>query len=180
MTKKIETAVNKTVEHGSTCLSRDDSEAFDRLYLHVHSLEAAARETFQQQFRDDYRAVVQKLQENVPLDAADRELLTQLIIADARSYVKHQKEYEGWKDRIAQLLSDLKKTQAQGVRTTEDLLHIQAICRDLRAVLPDIAYFLRERERVQSYARNDLQALPPEVKKLLAEIVDAMMKSDKM
>jgi hypothetical protein len=66
------------------------------------------------------------------------------------------------------------------VQTTDDLLHIQALCRDLRSILPDLTFYLRERERVQSYEKNDIQSLRPELKKLLAEVIDAMMKSDKM
>jgi hypothetical protein len=180
MTKKIDAVTTTTVKYGADCLNHDNSEAFERLYLQIQSLETMARETFQYQFRRDYQAVVKKLQEGETLTPADRELLAQLIIAEAKSYVKHEKEYEGWKDRIATLLSALKQTQEQGVRTTEDLLHIQAICRDLRAVLPDITHYLRERERVQSYEQNDLQALPQEMKELLAEIVEAMMLSEKM
>jgi len=46
---------------------------------------------------------------------------------------------------------------------SDDLLHIQSICRDLRSVLPDLTFYLRERERVQSYEKNDIGSLPPRV-----------------
>jgi hypothetical protein len=59
-------------------------------------------------------------------------------------------------------------------------LHIQALCRDLRSVLPDITFYLSERERIQGYEKNDLNALPPELKSFLADFVKSLMESDKM
>jgi hypothetical protein len=78
------------------------------------------------------------------------------------------------------MLGDLKRVQDKGIQTTDDLLHIQALCRDLRAVLPDITFYLRERERIQGYEQNDLNALPPELKRILADVVKEMMESDKL
>ena len=161
-------------------MDSDTSEAYERLYLEIHALEQMARETFQYQFRKDYEAVVDKLQNGGRLTEDDKHLLAELVIADAKSYVKHAKEFETWKDQIGRMLSELNGIQNQGVHTTDDLLHIQALCRDLRSVLPDLTFYLRERERVQSFEMNDLQSLHPELKKLLAEVIDAMMKSDRV
>ncbi len=180
MGKKIESVSSLVVKEGKESLNIDNSEAFERLDLHIRSLEALARETFQLQFRQEYRSVVGKLENGEALNDSDKELLSQLIIAEAKGYVKYEKAYENWKDDVARLLSDLQVIQQRGGTSSEDLLHIQAICRDLRAVLPDLTFYLRERERVQSYEKNDLEALSPELKKLLAEIVTAMMTSSKM
>ena len=180
MTDKISTATSQVFEQGSKSLQTDTSEAFERLYLQIHALETQARETFQYQFRRDYQAVVDKLRNGDRLDENDKHLISQLLIADAKSYVKHAGDYETWKDQIDRLLAELKTIQDQGVRTTDDLLHIQALCRDMRAVLPDITFYLRERERIMGYEQNDLNALPPELKNILADVVKGMMESDKM
>jgi hypothetical protein len=50
----------------------------------------------------------------------------------------------------------------------------------MRAVLPDITFYLRERERIMGYEQNDLNALPPELKNILADVVKGMMESDKL
>ncbi len=180
MKANIDAVTTIVADEGEKSLNSDHSEAYERLDLQIRSLEAMARETFQYQFRRDYKAVVKKLENGDDLSNEDKELLTQLIVADARSYVKYEKEYEGWKDRISGLLAELKDVQARGIRSKEDLLHIQSVCRGLRAVLPDITHYLRERERIQSYEQNDIQALSPELKELLAGIIKAMMTSDKM
>jgi predicted nucleic acid-binding Zn-ribbon protein len=180
MSNKIEEKTAIILQQGMHSLNHDTSDMYDRLYTEVHNLEGLARETFQYQFRNDYRAVVEKLQSGESLSDDDKQLLAELVIADAKSYVKHEKEFETWKDQIDRLLSELRSIQSKGVRTTDDLLHIQSLCRDLRSVLPDITFYLRERERVKSYEQNDIQSLPPELKEMLAEVVDAMMKSDKM
>lgn len=180
MSNKIENKASTILQHGARSLDTDTSEAYERLYLEIHALERLARETFQYQFRKDYQAVVEKLQNGDNLTPEDKQLLAELVIADAKSYVKHAKEFENWKDQIDRLLGELRKVQDQGVHSSDDLLHIQAICRDLRSVLPDLTFYLRERERVQSYEKNDIGSLRPELKKLLAEVIEEMMKSDKM
>ncbi len=180
MASKIEAKTTSILQHGVRSMDTDSSEAYEKLYTEIYALENLARETFQYQYRKDYEAVVEKLQTGDRLTEEDKQLLAQLVIADAKSYVKHAKEFETWKDQIGRLLSELNDIQNKGVRSTDDLLHIQALCRDLRSVLPDLTFYLRERERVQSYENNDIQALHPELKKLLAEVIDAMMKSDKM
>ena len=173
-------ASSQVVQQGTDSLRTDNSEAYERLDLQVRSLEAMAREAFQHQFSDDYRAVVEKLENGEDLTDADKQLLAELFVAEAKGYVKYEQDYETWKDDIQRLLADLKQVQEKGIQSSEDLLHVQAICRDLRAVLPDITFYLRERERIRGYEQNDIQALSPEMKKLLAKIIDAMMKSDKM
>jgi predicted nucleic acid-binding Zn-ribbon protein len=180
MSNRIEEKAETILQQGAHSLNHDTSDAYDRLYTEIHNLEGMARETFQYQFRNDYRAVIEKLESGENLSDDDKQLLAKLVIADAKSYVKHEKEFETWKDQIDRLLSELRSVQSKGVRTTDDLLHVQSLCRDLRSVLPDITFYLRERERVKSYEQNDIQSLPPELKKLLAEVVDAMMKSDKI
>lgn len=180
MASKIESRASTVLQDGAKSLNLDTSEAYERLYNEIYKLESMARETFQYQYRQDYQSVVEKLQNGDRLTEADKQLLSQLVVADAKSYVKHAKEFENWKEHIDRSLSELRSIQSQGVQTTDDLLHIQSICRDLRSVLPDITFYLRERERVQGYEENDIQSLSPEMKKLLAEVIDAMMKSDKM
>jgi hypothetical protein len=180
MTKRIEDEASAVLKFGNSGMNLDTADAYDKLYSEIFKLESMARETFQHQYRQDYQAVVKKLQDGDYLTEDDKQLLAELVIADAKSYVKHAKEFENWKDHIDRLLAELNQIRAQHVQTTDDLLHIQSICRDLRSVLPDITFYLRERERVQSYEQNDLQSLSPDMKKLLAEVIDAMMKSDKM
>jgi hypothetical protein len=180
MSNKIEEKASTVLQHGTICLNHDTSDAYELLYTEIHQLEGMTRETFQYQFRNEYQAVIEKLKNGENLSDRDKKLLAELVIADAKSYVKHEKEFETWKDQIDRLLSELRSIQSKGVRTTDDLLHIQSICRDLRSVLPDITYYLRERERIQSYEKNDLQSLPPKLKDLLAEYIEAIMKSDKM
>jgi hypothetical protein len=180
MPNKLAEKTALILQQGAASLNYDTSEAYERLYTEIHDLEGVARELFQYQYRNDYQAVVERLQNGQSLSEADKQLLAELVIADAKSYVKHAKEFETWKDQIDRLLAELRSLQQQGVRTTDDLLHIQALCRDLRSVLPDITFYLRERERIQSYERNDIQSLPPELKQMLAQVVDAMMKSKKM
>ena len=180
MANEIKVRTPKILLDGERMLGSDKADDYERLYTLVHEMEGLARETFQYQFRQDYERVVEKLSKDEPLSEADKTLLSQLVIADAKSYVKHAKEFESWKDQISRLLAELRQINGQATQTTDDLLKIQAICRDLRAVLPDITFYLRERERVQTYEQVDLQALPPDMKRLLAEVIDQMMRSDKM
>jgi hypothetical protein len=180
MTEKISSAVSIVYTKGNQSLQTDTADTYERLYVQIHELEKMARETFQYQFRRNYELVVEKLKNNEYLTDDDKKLITQLVVADAKSYVKYENDFENWKDEIVRLLSELKKVQDKGINSTDDLLHIQALCRDLRSVLPDITFYLSERERIQGYEKNDLNALPPELKSFLADFVKGLMESDKM
>ena len=180
MSNKINEKTSIILQQGKRSRDHDTSEAYEPLYTIINDLEHLARESFQQQYRNEYQAVIEKLENGERLSDEDKQLLAELVIADAKSYVKREKEFETWKNQIDRLLSELRSYQSKGVHTTDDLLHIQSICRDLRSVLPDITFYLRERERIQSYERNDIQSLSPELKKMLAEVIEAMMKSDRI
>src|SRR6266542_2226508 len=98
MPKKIEENTLIVLQQGAHSLNHDTSESYDRLYTMIHKLEGIARETFQHQYRKAYQAVIEKLQNGGSLSNDDKQLLAQLVVADAKSYVKHEKDFENWKD----------------------------------------------------------------------------------
>jgi hypothetical protein len=62
----------------------------------------------------------------------------------------------------------------------DDLLHLRALSQELRRVLPDIVYYLEDKERVERFRKATAGPLDPEGYRVLAEIVTAMISSDKV
>lgn len=69
---------------------------------------------WQYPYRKNYEAVGEKLQNGESLSEDDKRLLAELVIADANSYVEHQKEFEIWKAQMDRLFSELQNIHSKG------------------------------------------------------------------
>ncbi|HXM62655.1 MAG TPA: hypothetical protein VN950_17480 [Terriglobales bacterium] len=59
-------------------------------------------------------------------------------------------------------------------------MHLRALCAEVRRVLPDVVYYLDQKERTSKFQEATRQPLDPEGYRVLAEIVEQMLLSDKM
>jgi len=62
----------------------------------------------------------------------------------------------------------------------EGLMHLRAVCRELREVVPDIVYYLDAKERTAKFQEATQGSIGAEGYRVLAEIVEQMLMSDKM
>jgi hypothetical protein len=71
-------------------------------------------------------------------------------------------------------------TLASAPTDVDGLLHLRALGQELRRVLPDIVYYLDDKERVERFRKATSGPLDVEGYSVLAEIVSAMISSDKV
>jgi hypothetical protein len=106
-------------------------------------------------------------------------MLEQLIVGDAEYYLKYETEFEHWKTEARQLMAEIGKLQSASL-DADGLMHLRALCRELRRVLPDIVFYLDQKERTVKFQEATRGPIDAEGYRVLSEIVEAMIASDQM
>ena len=179
-TNPLTNFIKATVEKSRTCAEKETSENYESLDNMIRQLGVLARELMQDQLKNAYRNIAEKLENGTPLSSAEQETLDYLIVGDARAYLAQEKDFANWKARVDSLTQEIVRLEAAGLATTQELLNLQAVCLEAKAVLPDITYYLREKERIERFETSTRTAITAESGKILAEVVEEMMQSPKM
>jgi len=146
----------------------------------VRELETLAREAFQAKLRGSYQAIVDKLENDQPLTAEEQELLKLLIVGEAKYYLRFENDLENWQAELKRLAEEIERLAAQGLDDIDSLLHLQAICRDAKGVLPNVIFYYREKERLARFEKAAQGQFDPEAARLLADMIKQMMSSPEM
>jgi chromosome segregation ATPase len=164
-------------ELAARCAATENSENYGILDAQVETLEEQAREAVQSQLA--ISLLLAKLKERKPLEAEDLKTLELLIVGDAESFLKYEADLDGWKNEVGQLMAEIGKLQASQL-DVDGLMHLRALCQELRRVLPNIVYYLDQKERTAKFQEATKGPLDAEGYRALSEIIDAMASSEKM
>ncbi len=179
-TNPLTNFIKATVEKSRTCAEKETSENYESLDNMLRQLGVLARELMQDQLKNAYRNIAEKLENGTSLSPSEQETLDCLIVGEARAYLEQEKDFANWKDRMDRLTQEIVRLEEGGLSTTQELLHLQAVCLEAKAVLPDIIYYLREKERIERFENSTRNALTAESGRILAEVVEEMMQSPRM
>jgi len=181
--------IQKTIELASRCAQAETSDNYGALGDQVEELEGQAREAFQS--RMDFASLLPKLKSGKPLTPADLKTLELLIVGDAEYFLKYETEFNHWKTEIQQLVGEISKLQsgiqskAQSKAQSNDLdvdalMHLRALCDEVRRILPAVVYYLDQKERANKFQQAMQGPIDAEASRVLAEIVEQMLVSHKM
>jgi len=132
-----------------------------------------------------------KLKSGKPLTPVDLKTPELLIVGDAEYFLKYETEFEHWKTEIQQLVGEISKLQsgiqskAQSKAQSNDLdvdalMHLRALCDEVRRILPAVVYYLDQKERANKFQQAMQGPIDAEASRVLAEIVEQMLVSHKM
>jgi hypothetical protein len=178
---QLKTTIQKTLELASRCAQAETSDNYGLLGDQVGDLEDEAREAFQSKI--NFGSLLPKLKAGKPLTPADLKTLELLIVGDAESFLKYETEFDRWKSEIRQLVGEISKLQSalsDDAPDVDGLMHLRALCGEVRRVLPAVAYYLDQKERVSKFQQATRGPIDAEGYRVLAEIVEQMLSSDKM
>lgn len=179
MSSVIVNQINAALNAGKRSSESELVSDYDELYRQIDKLEGMVREAFQGKLSAEYLSLVEKLERGEELTAAARDALELLIVGEAKHYLKAENDFDNWKNELQRLAGEMEKAQATDLASIDDLMHLEALCRDVKTVLPDVTFYLRERERVKRFEEAMRETLDPESRRFLAEIIKGMMKSSK-
>jgi hypothetical protein len=174
---QVSATIQKTLALASRCTQAETSDNYGALGDQVEELEAQAREAFQSKM--DFASLLPKLKAGKSLTPADLKTLELLIVGDAEYFLKYETELDHWKSEIEQLVGEISKLQSLDL-DVDGLMHLRALCAEVRRVLPAVVYYLDQKERTTKFQQATQGPIDAEGYRVLAEIVDEMASSDKM
>jgi hypothetical protein len=174
---QITTLIKGVQEQAARCAATENSDNYGDLDGQVESLEGQAREAIQAKLA--ISAVLAKLKERKPLGADDLKTLELLIVGDAESFLKYEADLDGWKKEADQLITEIANLQSSEL-DIDGLMHLRALCQELRRVLPNIVYYLDQKERTAKFQAATQGPLDADGYRVLSEIVEAMASSEKI
>jgi hypothetical protein len=172
-------AVEQTARTAERTLEADSLVGYEELDMRVRELEALAREQFQDAHRRLYELIAEKLDAGAPLSVMEHGALELLIVGEAKYYVEGESHFAEWKSELKRLIEELRKTLARSTTEAEKLLHLQALCNDAKGVLPDITFYLRQRERIDQFRQATSGEISAHDARFLAGIIRHMISSDR-
>ena len=173
----VKTTIKAALDQAACCAASETSENYDALDGLAQTLDEQAREALQSKL--DLAALLPKLKQQKPLTPDDLKTLELLIVGDSESFVKYESDMPHWKAEVERLVSEL-NGMASSPADVDGLLHLRAVCQELRRVLPDVVYYLDDKERVERFRNATAGPLDAEGYRVLAEIVIGMISSDKV
>jgi hypothetical protein len=175
----VSAKVKEATAATSQALNSEDSILFENVYQYMRELETMAGEAFQLKIKDSYQSILNKLENDRTLTGEEHELLKLLIVGSAKYYLRYENNLEDWRNEIKRISGEIEQLEAGGLDDIDSLLHMQALCRDALGVLPDIAFYYREKERISRFETATSSELDAEAKLMLAEVLKSMMQSGK-
>jgi hypothetical protein len=173
----VQDKLRRTVEYGTRALESPAPLDMETLDQKLRTLNHMARELFQETLREIYEALAVKLDRGETLERAERDALELLFVGEAKYYLKTENNYHDWIFELRRLMDELRSTGESGLQRIDDLMHVQALCRDASHVLPEVMFYLRERERVETFQRSLQGEISRDDGRMLARMIRDLMSS---
>ncbi len=176
----VDSQIETVLQAAAQALDSAGSGGYNAVITHLSRLDGQAREALQARLEQHLWPVVEKLENDQPLAAAEQEMLQLLLVGDAKSYVKAEAQVENWRSEARRLLEEIRRVQADGLEGLDNLIRLQALCREAMRVLPDLAFYYEERERARRFEEAMQDELDRETRRTLANLIKEMLTSDKV
>ncbi len=180
MSGAIMSRISRVIERAEASLKTDEVINYEEYSRELGTLNTLLRETIQATLQDTYEQIASKLENDEPLSNEEQEHLRLLIVGDAKYYLTYENNLEDWRDELKRLTVEMKHIQDGQVSTIDDRLHLRALCRDAQNVAADIAFYLRERDRLKRFEAHMQGTRDRETGKLLAAMIREMLESKEM
>ena len=179
MDTELFSQIEETLMAADRCTDQALAQDYETLDVQVRQLEATAREAFQEHLKKQYWTIAEKLEAGTPLNQEEHEALELLIVGEAEYFLAEEEHFEDWRDALRELMAEIEDVGETGIDTIDDLMYLQAICLDASKVLPEITFYLRQKERIRRF-KEGTREIDREAGKLLASTIREMMASDRM
>ena len=174
---ELQNTLKETLEIATRCFESEQSDGYSVLLGQMEELESQAREAFQSGI--DPGSLQRKLKNGQPLSADELKTLELLIVGDAKYYLKYENDFEHWERELKRIVAEISQLQTANL-DVDGLMHLRALCREANRFLPDISFYLEQKERSQKFAEATSGQIDQHSGKVLADIVEQMMASDRM
>ena len=173
----VNTAIDKALQRASRCADEETSENYEVLEDLIEELESQSREAFESKM--DVASLLPKLKNEKPLTPAELKTLELMIVGDAEYYLKYETELDSWRKEAKRILAEISSLRSADL-DVDGLMHLRALCREARRVLPDLVFYLEQKERAARFQAATKGTIDSEGYRVLDEIIKAMIDSEKL
>lgn len=176
----VETKIDDMIELATQTFKQESETHYQEFQTLIFDLEGLARETFQAKVGDLFWPVLTKLEQGNVLTTAEYNILEMLMVGEAKYYLRSEINVDLWRAELKRLTEEIEKQRAAGLDEIDGLMTLRALCREAMRIIPDLAYYFREKERVRRFEDVTSGAIDVEARRLLANLIKEMIESDQL
>lgn len=154
----------------------ESSGLYSALQNRVDALRDDLRESAQALTRAEMLNIITRLRAGDPIGEDDQRLIRLWLIGDAEAYVKEENNFGDWIAEVNRLAGEIQRLRG-GPVTPALIKELQAVLTDARGVIPSIANYLIDRERVQQFEETMSKGLEDSGRRTLASVLEASYES---
>jgi hypothetical protein len=163
-------SLDETIESAGQCLGADSVSFCEGLGERIHVLNEVAREGFLALLAEDFLRIAEKLEHGADLGHEEMAALEMLLVGDAEMYLRMEREADTWRAELRRIIGELRQVRDSGFGDPRALLRLRAVCSEANRVLPDLTFYLRERERIERF-RESMEALGTSERLFLSRLI---------
>jgi hypothetical protein len=153
----------------------DTSESYGYVATALVKSKNHIRQAIEQATAEAVAAIIGKLENNQPLNDAEKQTVKLWVVGDAEGYVKMENNFQDWLEEYRRLLDIIADWEGK-TGSVQELVEVHGVIEDAIKVADAVAHFLEDRERVArcEAALNNLNA---EDNKFIAGMLKSMLSS---
>jgi DNA-binding FadR family transcriptional regulator len=151
------------------------SESYGYVATQLVQSKNAIREAIEQATAEAVAAIIGKLENNQPLDEAEKQTVKLWVVGDAEGYVKMENNFQEWLAEYRRLLEVIAAGEGR-TGSVQELVAMHGVLEDAIKVADAVAHFLEDRERVTRCTKA-LSNLTTEDNKFIAGMLKSMLAS---
>jgi len=176
----VKQKLSQTIAAGTACFAKDAEWDYELLNEHVLELEEMSREAIQAQLRKECETILDQLDERKPLTPQQLSTVRMFIVGESEAYLRAEKQADAWRAEIRRLFGQLEQFGAGTIDGVDSLFQLRAICMEAIRVIPDITFYLDQKERIQKFDDATSKPLEEKTIRVLREILQSMLISENM
>ena len=133
-------------------LANQTTANYQLVQIKLSELGAAFRELYQAITANAMRDVIKKLDKNAPLNTEDIKLIRTWIVGDAESYLSNENCFDDWVKSFNDILDTIESEYDSNI-IPEKVLQLGAFIQVVNRLIPNINYYIAERDRIASFER---------------------------
>jgi replicative DNA helicase len=151
------------------------SESYGYVATELVKSKNGIRQAIEQATAAEVAAIIGKLENQQPLNQAEKEMVKLWVVGDAEGYVKMENNFQDWLQEYRRLMDDIAAWEGK-TGSIQELVEVHGLLEDAIKVADAVAHYLEDRERV-ARCETALSNLNAEDKKFIAGLLKSLLTS---
>lgn len=147
----------------------NSEESFDKLAEIFSSFERSLQNTIKELSREAINKAIKDLEAGVAISQEDLNSIRLWVVGDADYYIKREDDYKDSVSELNRIIDQINQLKGQNV-DIENSAKLRAILEDGIRVIPNIAFYLEKKARLQKF-ETAIPALDDDGRKMLIEVL---------